>query len=52
MAGKFAAGERTYVVIIYLVDMLTVSVDLVLSIRSSRLDHLAGGRTWIDLNDL
>lgn len=41
VAGKFAGGNVTYVVAVYILDILMVTVDLVLTIRNKALDHRA-----------
>ena len=38
LASKFVGGNITYVVYFYMVDILLVSTDLVLTIRNIRLD--------------
>jgi len=39
LAGKFISGNVTYVVAVYVLDMLMVSVDLVLTCRNRALDR-------------
>ncbi len=39
--GKYLSGQVNYVAIMYLVDMLMVSIDLSLSVRNWRLDRMA-----------
>ena len=39
LAGKFLSGNVTYVVVFYLVDILMVATDLVLTLRNRRLDR-------------
>ena len=39
--GKIISGNITYVLAVYLLDICMVSVDLVLTLRNSRLDRLA-----------
>ena len=39
LIGKFILGDLSYVVIFYIADILMVSVDLVLTLRNSRLDR-------------
>ncbi|MDD3347367.1 hypothetical protein [Oscillibacter sp.] len=41
LAGKFISGNVTYVVAFYVVDVLMVSVDLLLTLRNRKLDRLA-----------
>ena len=41
LAGKFIAGNVTYVVAVYVLDLLMVSTDIVLTCRNRRLDRLA-----------
>ena len=39
LAGKLLSGNVTYVVVFYLVDILMVATDLVLTLRNRRLDR-------------
>ena len=39
LAGKFLSGNVTYVVVFYIVDILMVATDLVLTLRNQRLDR-------------
>jgi len=41
VAGKFLSGNVTYVVAVYFLDILMVSIDLALTVRNRRLDRLA-----------
>ena len=41
IAGKFVAGNVTYVVAVYVLDLLMVTTDILLTCRSRRLDRLA-----------
>lgn len=41
LAGKFIAGDMSYVVVIYILDILMVSTDLVLTFRNRKLDREA-----------
>lgn len=41
ITGKILTGKVSYVVAVYLLDLLMVSIDLVLTIRNKRLDRLA-----------
>ena len=41
ITGKILTGKVSYVVAVYLLDLLMVSIDLVLTIRNTRLDRLA-----------
>lgn len=38
LSGKFLAGNITYVVAFYVIDILLVSTDLILTFRNKRLD--------------
>ena len=38
LAGKFLSGNLTYVVAFYLLDILMVTTDLLLTLRNRRLD--------------
>ncbi len=40
LAGKFVSGNVTYVAVVYVLDILMVSTDLVLTLRNHRLDKL------------
>ena len=41
ITGKFISGNVTYVVIVYVLDILMVSADLILTLRNKVLDRLA-----------
>lgn len=41
LTGKFIAGNMTYVVAVYVLDLLMVSTDIALTCRNRRLDRLA-----------
>ena len=41
IAGKFVAGTVTYVVAVYVLDLLMVTTDILLTCRNRRLDRLA-----------
>ena len=41
VAGKFVGGNVTYVVAVYILDLLMVSADLILTIRNKFLDMAA-----------
>ena len=41
LAGKIIAGNITYVVIVYVLDLLMVSTDLILTLRNKVLDRMA-----------
>ncbi|WP_298020182.1 hypothetical protein [uncultured Dysosmobacter sp.] len=41
LAGKFISGNVTYVAVFYVLDILMVSTDLILTCRNRKLDHLA-----------
>lgn len=40
LAGKFISGNVTYVAAVYVLDILMVSTDFVLTCRNRRLDNL------------
>ena len=40
LAGKFISGNITYVVAVYILDMLMVTTDLILTIRNKVLDRM------------
>ena len=44
IAGKFIGGNVTYVLAVYVLDVLMVSTDIVLTCRNRRLDRLAEKR--------
>ena len=39
--GKFIANDVTYVVAVYILDLVMVSTDIVLTCRNMKLDRLA-----------
>ena len=41
IAGKFATGNVTYVVAVYLLDVTMVTIDLILTLRNKALDAMA-----------
>ena len=41
LAGKIIAGNITYVVIVYVLDLLMVTTDLILTLRNKILDRRA-----------
>ena len=41
LAGKFIGGNVTYVVVVYILDLLMVTTDILLTCRNRRLDRLA-----------
>ena len=41
LAGKILAGNITYVVIVYVLDLLMVTTDLILTLRNKILDRRA-----------
>ena len=41
IAGKFVAGNVTYVLVVYVLDLLMVSTDLILTLRNKALDAKA-----------
>ncbi len=40
LAGKFVSGNVTYVAVVYVLDILMVSFDLLITLRNHRLDKL------------
>ena len=40
LAGKFVSGNVTYVAVVYVVDIMMVSTDLILTLRNYRLDKM------------
>ena len=40
LAGKLLAGNLTYVVVVYVLDLVMVATDTVLTLRNMRLDRL------------
>jgi len=45
ITGKFISGNVTYVVVVYILDILMVGTDLALTIRNKILDRMADRRT-------
>ena len=41
ITGKFIGGNVTYVVVVYILDILMVATDLILTIRNKFLDRIA-----------
>ena len=41
IAGKFISGNVSYVLVVYVLDVLMVSVDIILTLRNMALDRLA-----------
>lgn len=41
LASKFISGNITYVVGVYILDIVMVSIDLILTLRNRKLDQLA-----------
>lgn len=41
ISGKFIAGNVTYVLVVYVLDVLMVMTDIILTCRNRRLDRLA-----------
>ena len=41
LSGKILSGNVTYVVIVYVLDLLMVSTDLILTLRNKVLDRMA-----------
>lgn len=41
ITGKILTGKVSYVVAVYLLDLVMVSIDLALTLRNKRLDRLA-----------
>lgn len=44
IVGKFIGGNVTYVLAVYILDVLMVSIDIVLTCRNRRLDRLEAER--------
>lgn len=40
LTGKFVSGNVTYVAVVYVLDILMVSFDLLITLRNHRLDKL------------
>ena len=40
LAGKLISGSITYVVVVYILDLIMVTTDLILTLRNRRLDKL------------
>ena len=40
LAGKLISGSITYVVVVYILDLIMVTADLILTLRNRRLDKL------------
>lgn len=40
LAGKLIGGNITYVVVVYILDLIMVTTDLILTLRNRRLDKL------------
>ena len=38
LAGKLISGSITYVVVVYILDLIMVTMDLILTLRNRRLD--------------
>ena len=45
ITGKFISGNVTYVVVVYMLDILMVATDLTLTIRNKVLDRMADRKT-------
>ena len=41
IAGKFISGNVSYVLVVYVLDVLMVSADIILTLRNMALDRLA-----------
>ena len=41
ITGKFIGGNVTYVVVVYILDILMVGTDLILTVRNKVLDRMA-----------
>ncbi len=41
IAGKFVSGNVSYVLVVYVLDVLMVTTDIILTLRNMALDHLA-----------
>ena len=44
LAGKFVGGNVNYVVAVYILDVLMVTIDLLLTLRNKMLDRMADKR--------
>ena len=44
LAGKFVSGDVTYVVAVYVLDLVMVSIDIVLTCRNLGLDRRAAAK--------
>ena len=40
LAGKLVSGNITYVVVVYVLDLIMVTADLILTLRNLKLDKL------------
>ena len=40
VTGKLISGSITYVVVVYILDLIMVTTDLILTLRNRRLDKL------------
>lgn len=40
LVGKLVSGSITYVVVVYILDLIMVTTDLILTLRNRRLDKL------------
>ena len=40
LVGKLISGSITYVVVVYILDLIMVTTDLILTLRNRRLDKL------------
>ena len=52
LAGKFISGNITYVVAVYILDILMVSTDLILTVRNKFLDRMEDRKRARALEDL
>lgn len=41
IAGKFISGNVSYVLVVYVLDVLMVSIDIILTLRNMALDRMA-----------
>ena len=41
IAGKFISGNVSYVLVVYILDVLMVTIDIILTLRNMALDRLA-----------
>ena len=41
IAGKFVTGNITYVLVVYILDLVMVAIDIILTLRNMALDRMA-----------